>query len=162
MLVTHDLIAPIVLTNRSQVCKSHIYYYTFAMPNCLQLLYCIAIFLPSLKLFRKLTTKLSIPTLYYTDIIKTAVLKNLMCIVCLEKCYVYVLASYPGRGRMGKKRPGTNCTCMRQHLRDIYRKIVRIPLMKHVVMPRKENTDEIYSRQELQAKKNAAADRYHR
>ena len=33
--------------------------------------------------------------------------------------------------------------------------------MKHVVMPRKENTDEIYDRRELQAKKNAAADRYH-
>ena len=73
----------------------------------------------------------------------------------------WLVASYPGRGRRGRKRLGTNYTHMHQHFRDIYRKIVWIPLMKHVVMPRKENTDEIYGRQELQAKRNVAADRYH-
>ena len=64
------------------------------------------------------------------------------------------LASLVPRPREeGEKWPGTNCTHMRQHFRNIYRKIVRILLMKHVVMPRKEKTDEIYGRRELQAKK---------
>ena len=59
-------------------------------------------------------------------------------------CYTSVIvrtvgpevASYPGREGEGEKRPGTYCTRMRQHFRDICRKIVRITLSKHVVMLR--------------------------
>ena len=54
-----------------------------------------------------------------------------------------MLASYPGREGEGRKRPGTYCMRMRQHFCDICRKIVRITLSKHVVMPRKRNADEI-------------------
>ena len=60
----------------------------------------------------------------------------------------YHLASYPGREGEGKKRPGTYCTRMRQHFRNICRKIVRITLSKHVVMPRKRNADEISGKRE--------------
>ena len=45
--------------------------------------------------------------------------------------------------------PGTYCTRMRQHFRDICRKIVRITLSKHVVMPRKRNADEISGKREV-------------
>ena len=37
---------------------------------------------------------------------------------------------------------------MRQHFRNICRKIVRITLSKHVVMPRKRNADEISGKRE--------------
>ena len=59
------------------------------------------------------------------------------------------LASYPVHERRGGKRPGTNCTRMCQHFRDIYCKIIHIPLVKHVVVPQKENTDEISGRQKV-------------
>ena len=58
------------------------------------------------------------------------------------------LASYPGREGEGKKRPGIYCTRMRQHFRNICRKIVRITLSKHMVMPRKRNADEISGKRE--------------
>ena len=56
----------------------------------------------------------------------------------------YVLSSYSSgtinlvpRPQKEKKQPGTNCTCMRQHFREIHCKIVCIMRMKHMVMPQK-------------------------
>ena len=79
---------------------------------------------------------------------------------CFHRMALLILVPRPQEE--GEKRPGTNCTHMRQHFQDIYRKFVPIPLMNHVVVPRKENTNEIYGGRELQAKRNTAADRYHR
>ena len=49
------------------------------------------------------------------------------------------------------------CMHMHQHFSNIYCKFDHIPLMKHMVVPWKLNTDE----KSGQAKMNAAADRYH-
>ena len=73
----------------------------------------------------------------------------------LPYMYIHMLAMlYPGC----EGRPGTNCTHMRQHFCDIFRKIVCITLSKYMVMPWKKSVDR---KTVCQARTKPASKQYH-